>query len=510
MIDEPAGDGFRDMATGLPQLVFGCRASGERTWPSPQWVVFTGLHETESLGLGWLTAIHPDDRPATMEAWTRASAMGDYLVEHRIRRVADGSYRWHQTRAAPLPGAPVMLPNGVVDWVGSSADVDDLYRLRQRTAEAEQHLRTLMEGVPQLIWRSRDMGHWKWASPQWLDFTGQTRDEACGLGWLDAVHPGDREAAMTAWDSARPRDLLDVEFRVRRAADGRYLWHRTRSRPVRNGQGGIVEWLGTTTDVQDLKESHRRQEVLLTQLQDQARVLEGEIRERARIEARLLHAALHDDLTGLRNRTFFMDRLRLALGQQQDKARPCCAVLFLDLDRFKLVNDSLGHEAGDRLLTEVGRRLSACVSSRNTLARFGGDEFALLVGDPDELGDAAALAERIIRAMQQPVWLEQQEVFASFSIGVVQTTTTASTAEAVMRDADIAMYHAKRQGSGGYAVFSDTMRESAVEALELRTDLRNAIPAMNSGCIINRSTTRPPVSSSGSKRWSGGSIPAGA
>jgi PAS domain-containing protein len=174
LIDEPAGDGFRDMATGLPQLVFGCRASGERTWPSPQWVVFTGLHETESLGLGWLTAIHPDDRPATMEAWTRASAMGDYLVEHRIRRAADGSYRWHQTRAAPLPGAPVMLPKGVVDWVGSSADVDDLYRLRQQTAEAEQHLRTLMEGVPQFIWRSRDMGHWKWASPQWLDFTGQT------------------------------------------------------------------------------------------------------------------------------------------------------------------------------------------------------------------------------------------------------------------------------------------------------------------------------------------------
>ena len=467
------GGDFVALATGLPQLVFGCQATGERTWPSPQWVIFTGLSAADSLGYGWLEAVHPDDRPATMEAWARASSAGEYVVEHRMHRASDGSYRWHQTRAAPLP-EPLVMPGGPVNWVGGSVDVDDLYRLKQRLAEAEGQLRTLVEGVPQLLWRSCDMGDWTWASPQWLDFTGQTQERSHGRGWLDAVHPEDREVAMAAWAAARPQGELDVEFRVRRAADGRHLWHRTRSLPVRDARGRIVEWLGTTTDVHGLKELQKRQQVLLAELQYQARDLEGEIKERKQIEARLLHAALHDDLTGLRNRTFLMDRLRQTLDRQGHGAGGPCTVLFLDLDRFKLVNDSLGHQAGDLLLVEVSKRLRDCVNSKHTLARFGGDEFALLVEDADGLEVAVSLAERISGAMRRPVRLGQQDVFTSCSIGMVRAADGYATADEVMRDADIAMYHAKRRG-GGHAVFSAAMRNAAIEALELRTELRNAI-----------------------------------
>lgn len=303
MIDEQNGSNFQGFATGLPQLVFGCLATGERIWPSPQWIVFTGQSPAESVVFGWLDAVHIDDRQATVNGWTRAQSTGEYFIEHRILRASDGRYHWHQTRASALP-APIVLPGGTVDWVGSSVDVDKLYRLRLHLAEAEGQLRTLVEGVPQLIWRSCDMGNWTWASPQWLDFTGQTQEQSHGRGWLDVVHPDDRVSAMAAWAAARPHGILDAEFRVFRAADGSYLWHRTRSTPVRDRQGRILEWLGTTTDIQDLKELHQRQQVLLGKLAYQAHDLEVEIRERKQIEARLLRTTLHDDLTGLHNRAY--------------------------------------------------------------------------------------------------------------------------------------------------------------------------------------------------------------
>ncbi len=475
MADTQDGSSFQGLTTSLPQLVFGCLATGERIWPSPQWIMFTGQSAAESVVFGWLDAVHPEDRRLTMEAWTRASSTGEYLVEHRILCASDGSYHWHQTRASAL-AAPIVLLGDTLDWVGGSVDVDELYRLKQRLAERERQLRTLVEGVPQLIWRSCDKGDWTWASPQWLDFTGQSQEQSHGRGWLDAVHPEDRAAAMAAWATAQPHGVLDVEFRVHRAADGCFLWHRTRSTPVRDPQGRILEWLGTTTDVQDLKELQQRQQELLGQLRYQAHDLEGEISERKLIEARLLRTTRHDDLTGLHNRVFLMDRLRQALGEAGEEAGYRCTLLFLDLDRFKLVNDSLGHQAGDLLLVEVGRRLHDCVGPRHTLARFGGDEFAVLVEDVGDAGTATELADRITAVMRWPIRLGQQEIFTSCSIGMVHATQGRLDADAVMRDADIAMYHAKRQGGGSHAVFSQAMRDNAIEALELRTDLRNAIP----------------------------------
>ncbi len=446
---------FRALTIGLPHAVFSGRGDGQRILISPNWTAYTGLSAAESLGFGWTAAIHPDDRSATLELWTAASSSGSYAVEHRIREAATGTYRWHQTRAAPLPA----LPGQPIEWVGSSADMHDMRQLQAQFTETERQLRTLVEGVPHLLWRSCDKGNWTWASPQWVHYTGLTQEESLGRGWLQAVHPDDRPATLEAWNEARDHGMLDVEFRVRRAADGAFVWHRTQSLPVRDEAGRILEWLGTTTDVQDLK--------------DHASALEAEIQERKRVEARLLYMAFHDDLTGLRSRAFLMDRLTFALKSGTGR-QTGCAVLFLDLDRFKLVNDSLGHQAGDALLVDVARRLTSCVRPQDTLARLGGDEFAVIVEDGKAGEIAVAMAKRIIEVMRQPVMLGTREVFSSCSIGVAAGQGH-TIPETLLRDADTAMYYAKRTDSGGYAEFTPFMRDSVVEALELRTDLRNAL-----------------------------------
>lgn len=144
--------------------------------------------------------------------------------------------------------------------------------------QADERLRTLMEGIPQLVWRSNDRGYWTWAGPQWLTFTGQDPEDAQERGWLDAVHPEDHDAVLVAWECAHHEGQLDTEFRIRRISDGQYLWHHTRSTPVRDEMGRITEWLGTSTDVQSLKEMQERQAVLVAELQHRTRNLLGVVR----------------------------------------------------------------------------------------------------------------------------------------------------------------------------------------------------------------------------------------
>lgn len=148
---------------------------------------------------------------------------------------------------------------------------------RDQTArrDADRRLVTLLEGIPQLVWRSEARGMWTWSSPQWQSYTGQTQEQSQELGWMDPVHPDDRAALREAWDAAHDRQELDIEFRIRRDSDGVYLWHHTRSRPVRNDAGDIVEWLGTSTDIQAMKELQERQEIMVAELQHRTRNLIG-------------------------------------------------------------------------------------------------------------------------------------------------------------------------------------------------------------------------------------------
>ena len=210
----------------------------------------------------------------------------------------------------------------------------------------------------------------------------------------------------------------------------------------------------------------------LTSVNDQLQI---ELTNRQRTEEQLAYNALHDSLTDLPNRVLFIDRLNHALERAKRHQNHAYAVFFMDLDRFKVVNDSLGHNVGDLMLQETARRLLDCVRDEDTLARLGGDEFVILLEDLHEATDFQKMADRIQKKLSQPAKLGSYKVFTSVSIGIALGNSKYKKAEEIIRDADIAMYHAKRAGHGHYEVFNPDMLERVKAYLSLETDLRKAI-----------------------------------
>ena len=194
-----------------------------------------------------------------------------------------------------------------------------------------------------------------------------------------------------------------------------------------------------------------------------------------RLQEELLHAALHDGLTGLANRRLFLDRLRGALHQRAREEGRAFAVLFLDVDRFKWINESLGFEAGDRLLVEVSRRLEACLRSHDTVARFGGDEFTVLLEDLEDEHEAVRVADRILARLQERLEIDGQRVIVHACIGIALSKPSHTRPEDVVRDADRALQKAKALGKPGFQVYDTAMDGRAMSLAQLEAALRHAL-----------------------------------
>ena len=205
------------------------------------------------------------------------------------------------------------------------------------------------------------------------------------------------------------------------------------------------------------------------------RDLREQIGERERMERQLKHDALHDALTGLPNRTQLMTRLADALRLHDGKGGQTFAVLFLDLDRFKVINDSVGHLIGDQLLKQVANRIACCVKGDGLVARLGGDEFAVLLESVSGEADAEAVARRVIEVLEQPVRVSGKDLYSSTSIGIVLGQSHYHTPEELLRDADVALYRAKASGRRCHVVFDETLRREALSQLELEGNLRRAL-----------------------------------
>ncbi len=324
------------------------------------------------------------------------------------------------------------------------------HRMEKKLRESEERYSLAIQG-------SKD-GVWDWDirmgrvfySPHWKEILGYSEAEIGDSpeAWFQLIHPDDVERFKLDLSDhlAGLTPHFQVEYRILTKTSG-YQWVLTRGLAVRDADGIPHRMAGSLSDIADRKKA----------------------------EQQLQHDALHDPLTDLPNRTLFLERLQRAIERSKRSRKINYGVLFLDLDRFKVVNDSLGHQLGDQLLEVFADRLKNLLRTGDTLARLGGDEFVVLMEELEAIENLVLVSERIQEELRQPFQLAGQSVFVSASIGVVAGSLEYDRSEDMVRDADIAMYRAKSAGKARYAVFDAGFRESAMSRLEMEGDLRVAL-----------------------------------
>ena len=438
LAQEAAGAGLFDwnLAEGLARL-------------SPESLKLFGLpddrvDEVEVAEL--MDVLHADDLPRIQEEVERATRTGTtYRVEFRV----------------PRPGAPdrwglgigrvVTEPStGARRIVGLNLDITDRKSTEETLRLSEERLAYALESGSDGLWDWTVETGDSWYSDRWHTMLGYAPGELRphATTWESLIHPDDRDKAEALtrahFDGLTP--FYECEHRLRRR-DGSWSWVLSRGKIVaRNADGRPLRVVGTHIDIGARKAA----------------------------EQQIAHMASHDALTDLPNRTLFRDRLDQRLAEVA-RDGGACAVFCLDLDRFKAVNDSLGHLAGDALLRETAGRLRSVLRADDTVARLGGDEFAVLVAEADPPRDMVALAERLIAVTRVPVAIGEQQVEVGLSVGIARAPEHGTDGESVFKRADLALYRAKADGRNAARIFSPAMDEKATERRRLEIDLRQAI-----------------------------------
>ena len=432
---------FRSLAVASPVGVFAIADDGRLAYANGRLREIFDLPGEVLDGQPWLDRVAPEDRERLVAEIRRARALGE-RGSLDVRVIA-GIDRWARIHIAPVskgPGEPTSL-------VGTIEDVTVEVTARMALAAREAEYRMLAEHSTDFLSRHTVDGTFLYASPVSKAMLGWDAEAMVGSTpkQLAMDHPDDMEIVERHWVGAlREERSRTAAYRARRR-DGSIVWLETTFRAVRGPGGEALEMVCVSRDISERKSA----------------------------ELELAHRALHDGLTGLPNRSLFLDRLGQALRRSRRRDRGV-AVVFLDLDRFKVVNDSLGHKAGDRLLVDVAMRLSSALRPSDTLARFGGDELTLLCEDIDGPDDARAIAQRLLETFAEPFTVSDGEAFLQASIGIALSRDGFETPEDLIRDADAAMYRAKDRGQG-IELFDEAMRQDARDRLALEAALRRGI-----------------------------------
>ena len=326
--------------------------------------------------------------------------------------------------------------------IGDELHTQIQYRLMEELAASEARYRQLVENLNEIVFEIDRQGHLNFLNRVWTKTLGHDVDIARNCPLTAFVHDDDRQLIDSIIHSIlHENHSIKTELRFLHQ-DGTTVWFEISAQP--NGKGGAS---GVLMDISDRKQA----------------------------TAQLHYLAYHDSLTGLPNRLSFVRCLEHAISRVKTNPDLCFAVLFLDLDGFKLVNDSLGHLVGDRLLIEIAERLQQCIANHGTVSRFGGDEFNILLEDIIDEEDAIDFAGRIRESLMQPFELEGHQMAVSTSIGIVLNTATSMHPDRLLQSADTALYQAKLKGKDTYEIFDRKMHEKVLERLQLEIDLRQSL-----------------------------------
>ncbi|WP_143096391.1 bifunctional diguanylate cyclase/phosphodiesterase [Ectothiorhodospira mobilis] len=414
---------------------------GNRIYLSPELKAQLGYldHELDS-EIGVLESLmHADDMEAVRRrfgAFIR-HPVGRFRAELRMRH-KEGGWRWILYQASPVHD-----PEGRLSKIlGSSLDITE----RKQAEETSERLAYAVEQSPSVVVLTDTDGVIEYVNRHFCEITGFTSEEVIGQRPA-LLRYGEKNVAKyrDLWQTLARGETWEGEFNNRKR-NGEPYWEEVRISPIRNARGEVTHYIKLAEDISDKKA----------------------------LSERLEYLAFHDPLTGLPNRALMMDRISQALAQARRDRHPL-AVVFIDLDDFKVVNDSLGHSQGDRLLVRIGERLRALLREGDTLARFGGDEFILLLSRLEHIQDAIRVVEQIQTALAPPVDLDGKEVAVSVSIGVAFYPNDSDGPEELVRHADAAMYRAKAEGRRCYHFYTPEMDSALRDRLELDQSMRRAL-----------------------------------
>jgi diguanylate cyclase (GGDEF)-like protein/PAS domain S-box-containing protein len=417
---------------------------GTLRYANPAFERMLGYDTEEVVGkMNVLEYVHSDDLPHVLEETEKAVSAGGVAtnkVEYRFRH-KDGSWQWVESAGTYLLDDPHV--KGVVV---QTRNITERKRTEEALREAEERFRRSFDDAAIGMALVAPDGQFLRTNRSLCEILGYVEEELLEKTFQDITYPDDLDADLD---------------QVRRMLVGKIRTYQMEKRYFH--KDGQVVWV--LLSVSMVHDEEGEPLYFVSQIQD--------ISERKVLEERLEHRAFHDSLTDLPNRQLFMDRLGQALRRTMRRHKRV-AVLFMDIDKFKGVNDSLGHEVGDLLLTVVAQRLGHCLRPEDTLARFGGDEFVVLIEAVDDPEQAVEVAKRITEEFRKPFNIEGRDLYVAASIGISLGNARTHDSDGLLRDADTAMYRAKDE-TEGYTLFDPSMHALVFRRLELENDLRRAI-----------------------------------